>query len=144
MLIESLNNKSEETFHQILERSLNNKFSSRPPKLEISGVLTPVFAVMSGKVFKYKIITDSNEYFLDLGSDLSRVAKKIEWEEVMAKGVLDVETNVFTVERMSLKRSPDESNINSKFGDSNFDIDFYNKTISQIGRLEPELVYLAY
>jgi hypothetical protein len=132
-----------ETFHQLLERSLNNKFSSRPPKVEISGVLAPTYAAMNGKVFRFKIVTDATEYYLHLNSELSLVAKKMEWEDVTAKGTLDLETNVFTAERLTLKHSPDDLQTGYKPSDSNFDLDFYNKTIAQIGRLEPEPSYLA-
>ncbi len=136
-------NQTHETFHQILERSLNNKFNSHPPKLEISGVLTPIHPAMSGQLFRFKIVTDSAEYFLNLNSELSQIAKKMEWEEVTAKGTLDADAIVFTVERMKIRHSPDNIQLGSKFGDSSFDLDFYTRTISQIGRLEPEPGYLA-
>jgi hypothetical protein len=143
MLKESLNNLHQETFHQILERSLNDKFNSRPPKMEISGVLTPVHASVGESGHQFKIVTKSSEYNLKLNSDLLQIAKRILWEEVNAKGVLDVESKIFTVERLSLKYKPDEMGVSAKIGDINFDLDFYSKTISRLGRLEPEPGYFA-
>jgi hypothetical protein len=143
MLTEFKNKKPKETFHQILERSLNNNFNSRPQKLEISGLLTPIHANANGRIFKFKLITDSEEYILNLNGDLYLIAKKVEWEEVTAKGIFIGKTKIFTVEHLILKDSPPDLQISSKISDFNCDLNFYIKTISKFGRLETELESLV-
>ena len=35
-------NQHKETFHDIFQRTLNNKSNSRPPKIELTGILVPL------------------------------------------------------------------------------------------------------
>lgn len=141
MLTENV--RENESFQQILERSLNNKFNSRPPKIEISGTLTPVHTMARGKTYRFKIVSDSAEYLLNLNAELTEAAKKYEWEDVTAKGYLDINGKILTVERLCLNRIPDDLQLNTRIKDSYYDLDFYRKTISQFGYLEPEPGYLA-
>jgi len=143
MLTESFKNQANENCHQILERSLNNKFNPRPPKLHISGVLTPISSFMNGKALRFKIVSDSAEVFLNLSPELSQVAKKIAWEEVTARGTFDFESNIFNVERLSLKNSPGDMPVGFHFSDNHFDLEYYTQTISRSGRIELEPGYLA-
>ncbi len=41
-------NQNRETFHEIFQRTLNNKSSSRPPKFELIGILVPCSKVVHG------------------------------------------------------------------------------------------------
>ena len=142
MLTEAFQDQKNEAFHQILERSMNNRFNSRPPKMEISGVLVPD-STASALRRGFKITTNSNEYRLELSPSLCQLAKKLLWEEVTAKGILDLETKIFAVERLSVRHSLDEMSTGSKVIDPSFDLEFYKKMISRVGRLEPDPGYLA-
>ena len=57
-------NQNRETFHDIFRRTLNNKSGSRPPKIELTGILVPCGKVVQGYKCKFKLETDSKEYFL--------------------------------------------------------------------------------
>lgn len=136
-------NLHRETFHDIFHRTLNNKSNSRPPKIELNGVLIPFNKVIRGQFYEYKLETDSKDYFLTMSSALSEVAHKIEWEVVTVKGVLDIETNVFDVEKISLSKLNDPSRFVDFYGDPYFDVDTYERTIAQRGKLEPAFDDLA-
>lgn len=141
MLTENI--KTQESFQQILERSLNGRFSSRPPKLEISGVLTPIHKAFAGKHFKFKIVTDKTEYILSMNSELYEIAKKLEWEDVTARGYLDSTGKILSVEKLTARHSPDDARFGGSLGDNLFDLEFYRRAISKAGVLEPEPGYLV-
>lgn len=136
-------NKQKETFHDIFQRTLNSKSSSRPPKIELTGILVPCNEVAGGLRFKFKLETDSNEYLLSMSDALSVIAKKAEWEEVTVKGCLNLESNIFEVEKISLAQGSQPFKITPTVGDSYFDIDTYKKLIALRGKIEPAPDYLA-
>lgn len=41
-------NQKQETFHDIFQRTLNSKSSSRPPKIELTGILVPCNELAGG------------------------------------------------------------------------------------------------
>lgn len=132
-----------ESFHQILERSLNSNFGSRPPKMEITGILTPIYASPESHRIGYKIINDFDDYLLYLNSQLYQLAHRAEFEEVTVKGYFDHTKKVFTVEKLILRSRSDESSENIKQVESYFDLDNYRKTISKAGYLEPDYGFMV-
>ena len=53
---------------------------------------------------KFKLETDSKEYFLGMSDAVAFVAKKIEWEEVTVKGFLEPDKGFLEVEKISVAR----------------------------------------
>lgn len=129
-----------ETFHDVFQRALNNK--SRPPKLEITGLLIPCYQEHLCQIFRFKLGTDSTEYLLSMSPKLAQAAKKATWEEVTATGLLDLESNVFTVEKLRLKQAEDPIEIHPTFREPS-EIDTYTRLINQRGKLETSFEYLA-
>lgn len=136
-------NQNGETFHDIFQRYLNNSHHSRSPKIEVTGVLVPFDKVVSGRIYKFKLDSDSKEYTLSMTKNLEAIAKKIEWEEVTVKGIFEPHTNVLKVEKMSVSQASDPIKTALPSDDPYFDAEFYQKTISLRGKLEPEPDYLA-
>lgn len=130
------------TFHEVLQRTLSSKSNSRPPKLELTGLLIPCHKESFGRVFKFKLGTESNEYFLAMNSKLAQVAKNAAWEEVTVRGQLDLESNVFEVEKLTLTQTEEPIQVPTSFKEP-LDIDAYERIISQRGKLEPAIEYLA-
>jgi hypothetical protein len=135
-------NQNKETFHDIFQRTLNNKSGSRPPKIELTGVLTPLGR--SGLAScRYKLETDSKEYLLGLSDPLKRTARKLEWEEVTVRGYLDFDSDVFEVEKMSLTGNHDPFETTVRLPVNHFDLEGLKKAISQKGKLDLAPEYLA-
>lgn len=134
-------NQGKETFYEIFQRTLNNKSSSRPPKIELTGLLVPNHKTLLSDHCKYILETDSKEYFLNMNEANVKIANKMECEEVTVKGYLDLEINVFEVEKISLASEPHR--LLTSFPDTYFDLNEYKRIISQRGKLEPALDYLA-
>jgi hypothetical protein len=144
----SLNNlntggRFKETFQDILNRTLNNKSNSRPPKIELTGILIPCFQEIRGQVYRFKLGTDSNEYFLSMNTGLTQVAKNAAWEEVTVKGYLNLDTQVFDVEKIVLTEADEPYQVPAGMRETYFDLDAYEKIIHQRGKLEPAFDYLA-
>lgn len=131
-----------ESFRDIFQRSLNNKSSSRPPKLELTGLLIPCYQELHGRPFRFKLGTDSNEYLLSMNSNLAQVAKNVAWEEVAVRGYLDLDSNVFEVEKLTLAEAEEPMQMPTNFKDI-FEADAYERIINQRGKLEPAVEYLA-
>lgn len=131
-----------ESFHDIFQRSLNNKSNSRPPKLELTGLLIPCYQELAGRVFRFRLGTESNEYLLSMNTKLAQAAKNAAWEEVTVRGHLDLENNVFDVEKLTLTQTEEPVQIPPNFKE-HFEIDVYERIISQRGKLEPAVEYLA-
>jgi hypothetical protein len=136
-------NKQKETFHDIFQRTLKSKSSSRPSKIELTGILVPCKEIVGGHRFKFKLETESNEYLLSMSDTLSLIAKKAEWEEVTVKGCLSLEGNIFEVEKINIAQHGQPIKITTSVGDSYFDIDTYKKLIALLGIIEPAPDYLA-
>jgi len=132
-----------ETFHDILQRTLKNVSSSRPPKIELTGVLVPCSEVVQGYHCKYKLETDTSEYFLSMSDNLSLIAKKIEWDEVSVKGFLDTNDNLLEVEKISLVQKNESILLNTPPPETYFEFDQYERTIAQRGKLDLAPEYLA-
>lgn len=132
-----------ETFSEIFHYTLNNRSNSRPPKIELRGVLVPCDEILYGRHFAYKLETDSDEYLLMMAEPLISVARKAEWEEVYVKGVIDFEQNTFEVEKISLARLSEPFVSGVGWPVSSFDESLYKKMIEQHGTLEPAADYLA-
>lgn len=75
-------------------------------------------------------------------SKLAQAAKNAAWEEVTVKGQLDLESNVFEVEKLTLNQTEEPIQVPISFKEP-FDIDIYERIINQRGKLEPALEYLA-
>jgi len=134
-------NQSKETFYEIFQRTLNNKSSSRPLKIELTGLLVPNNKNLLGVHCQYILETDSKEYFLNMNEAIIKIAKKLECEEVAVKGYLDLETNILEVEKLSLANEPHR--LLTSFSDAYFDLNEYKRIIAQRGKLEPAFDYLA-
>lgn len=120
----------ENSFYNVLQYSLNSKFSSRPPKMELTGLL-----LRDDNGFKLE--TDSKEYRLSVSGEIGSIAKKLIWEEVTVRGYLDLETNVFEVERIKRSKLSDSNKSVGFWADPYFEIEGYQRAIQQSGKLEP-------
>ena len=146
VFLRSDSTQSKETFQDIFKRALNNKSSSRPPKIELIGVLMPCSQTIQGCHYRFKLDCYSEEYLLDLSDALTLVAKKLEWDEVTVKGYLNIEDRIFEVEKMTLAHaSSPPQKVTATPVESYFDIERYKRAIAlQLnGWLEPEPGYLA-
>ena len=95
-------NHLRETFEDIFQHTLNNISGSRPPKIELTGILAPCNKVIRGYHCRFRLETDSGEYFLSMSDELVSVGKKIEWEEVTVRGYLDPDDGLFEVEKIRI------------------------------------------
>lgn len=136
-------NQNRETFHDIFQRSLNQVSGSRPPKIELTGLLVPFSKVIRGQHCKFKLETDSDEYFLSMNDSLSLIAKKVEWDEVTVKGFLDNDESLFEVEKISLAPSGESVKLSTVLSEPYFDLELYKRTIAQRGKLDLAPDYLA-
>lgn len=136
-------NKQKETFEDIFQRTLNNKSNSRPPKIELTGMLVPCDEVAHGYRFKFKLETESSEYLLRMSDTLVAIAKKVEWEKVSVRGCLNFEDGIFEVEKISLVESSQPFKFMPNVSESYFDIDTYKKLIALRGKIEVAPDYLA-
>lgn len=136
-------NQKRETFYDIFQRTLNNKSSSRPPKIELTGILVPCGEVVQGYQCKFKLETDSNEYFLIMGDPIALVAKRIEWEEVSVRGILDPDDGLFEVEKISLAQRSEPFRLMAGPLEPCFELEHYKRTIVQRGKLDLAPEYLA-
>ena len=133
-----------ETFHDIFQRTLNNKSNSRPSKIELTGILVPLsHSTNQLPPYKFKLETDSKDYFLSMSDELAKAAKKIEWEKVTVKGLLDFEAHVFEVEKISLAQRNDPFDLTTSLADNFFELETYKKIISQKGKLDFDALELA-
>ncbi len=130
------------SFHDIFHHALNNISNSRPPKLELTGLLIPCFRELAGKILRFKLATKYSEYLLSMSPILAKAAKNAEWEEVTVKGHLDLDSNVLHVEKLILTETEEAIQVPSTLKDP-FDIDTYQRIINQQGKLEPAPDYLA-
>jgi hypothetical protein len=130
------------SFHDIFRQALNSKSNSRPPKLELIGLLIPCYQEFHGRTFKFKLGTESNEYLLYMNNKLAQVAKNAAGEEVTVRGHLDLESNVFDVEKLTLTQTEGPIQIPTNFKEP-YEIDAYERIINQRGKLEPAVEYLA-
>lgn len=136
-------NQYRDAFYDVFQQALNNKSNSRPPKIELTGVLIPCNKVFQGIFYKFKLETDSKEYLLSMSKSLTEVAEKIEWDEVTVKGYLDLENHVFETEKISLSRINDPTSLVGFGRDPYFEVESYKRTIEQRGKIEPALDDLA-
>lgn len=90
-----------EAFREIFLQTLNSRSNSRPPKIELRGVLVPCSETSHGRHFDYKLVTDSDEYLLGMNDILIAVARKAEWEEVNVKGSVNFDEDTVEVEKIS-------------------------------------------
>lgn len=132
-----------ETFHDILQHCLNNGDNSRSLKIEVTGILIPFDKFMSGRNYKFKLESESAEYTLSINKALEGVAKKLEWEEVTVKGLVDLYTSILEVEKISLHNTSDPIKNIPPSLDSYIEAEDYQKTISRRGLIEPSLDYLV-
>ncbi|MGZ3691069.1 MAG: hypothetical protein ACXVAX_06185 [Pseudobdellovibrio sp.] len=136
-------NQKRETFHDILQRALNPISGSRPPKIELTGVLVPCSKFTQRQRCEFKLETDSDDYFLRMCDSQTKIAEKMEWDEVTVKGFLDNEENLIEVEKISLVQDSEPVRLHTSLVDSNFEIDDYRRTIEQRGKLDLAPEYLA-
>ena len=108
---------------------------SRPPKIELKGTLVPNSEMAVGSSHKFKLATDSREYFLSMSPALSDLAQKIEWETVTVKGYLDLITKEIEVEKMSLASAIDPPRYGGLLSD---DVEDFRRTIEHEGKIELE------
>ena len=152
MLVERLNNacvptmaiNTERINNGIMfQRILNNKSNSRPPKLEVTGILVPCKKLIGGYWCRFKLVTDSIEYFLRIRGGLVQAAKTAAWEEVTVKGYLDLESDLFDVERIVLVEKDFSQGMSTTVGDRGADLSLFKKAINQFGWIEPAIDGLA-
>lgn len=137
------NSKFTERFHDMLQRALNSKPSSRPPKIEMEGLLIPCHKPVAGHLYRYKLVNELSEYLLLMPDKISRIAKTAEWEKVIVKGQLELGNNIFEVEKITLAEADEPDQIPTFFGEAAYDIEGYEKIISQKGKLETATEYIA-
>ena len=130
-----------DTFRDIFQHSLNNKANSRPPKIELTGILAPCSTIYKGQVYKFKLETDAEGYFLRMSAPLARLAKEIEWHEVTVKGYLDFAGEILEVEKISLSRISEPLEVTARFEEPPLVFDDVQKALAKPGELEPH--YLA-
>lgn len=135
--------KQKETFHDIFQRALNNKSGSRPPKIELTGILVPLPRSSNSNKCKYKIETDKNEYLLRMSDAVSWIAEKLEWQEVTVKGYLDPDEPVFEVEKMAISNRNELYRLSLGPSDLYFELDQYKRSIARKGLLDVAPDYLA-
>lgn len=136
-------NHNGEAFHDIFLRSLSNKSSSRPPKIEVTGVLVPISKIIGGHLYRFKLESNSSEYLLSMNNRLEGIAKKIELEEVTVKGYFNLDSNALEVEKITVSQASDPLKAEFTTDDSYFDTDYYERAIAKRGKLEPAFDYLA-
>lgn len=130
------------SFHDIFRQALNSKSNSRPPKVELTGLLIPCYQELHGRTFRFKLGTESNEYLLSMNNKWAQAAKNAAWEEVTVRGHLDLESNVFDVEKLTLTQAEELVQIPTNFKEP-YEIDAYERIINQRGKIEPAVEYLA-
>ncbi len=138
----SKNSSSSSSFHDIFQHELKSKSNSRPPRLELTGLLIPCYQELDGRILRFKLGIEPNEYLLSMSPALAKAAKNAEWEEVSVKGRLDLDSNVFHVEKLTLTGTEEPMQIPISIKEP-FDIDSYERIINQRGKLEPAVDYLA-
>ena len=131
------------SFHELLQRSLSGQSSSKPPKIEVSGLLVPTLSLISGQVVRFKLETNHREYFLSMNKNLEKIAKRVECEQVTVKGCFDLETQLFEVEKIFISRADSLVGIGSVPEALTWDDNFYKRTIAKFGKLEPAVEHLA-
>lgn len=135
-------NQHKETFRDIFQRTLNHKSGSRPPKIELTGILIPLQKGQQNQC-SFKIETDQNEYLLRMSDAVLLVAKKLEWEEVTVKGYLDLDEGIFEVEKVSLSNRSEPYRLSLGPTDLYFELDQYKKSIARKGIIDVAPDYLA-
>jgi hypothetical protein len=125
-----------ETFHDIFQRKLNSQSGSRPPKIELTGILIPCRKLVQGSECHFQLETDSQEYFLTMKDSLLLVAKRLEWEEVTVKGFLNPADGSVEVEKVSLAGKNEAFRLGVGSMDSYFELDQYKRIIAQRGKLD--------
>lgn len=128
-------NNSNETFRDIFQRTLNDRSNSRPPKVELTGVLIPCREFFHGSQYQFKLETDSKEHYLAIGAPLAKIAKKIVWEEVTVRGHLDLESSVIEVEKISLSETLEPFDAPITFADPYLELDDLKRRIAKQGVL---------
>ncbi len=129
-------NQNRETFHDIVQYKLNSKSGSRPPKIALTGMLVPCGKTVQGHKCKFKLETDSKEYFLSMSDAIALVAKRLEWEEVTVKGFLDPGDALFEVEKICLAQRREPFTPTTGPLDPFFELDQYKRAIAQRGKLD--------
>jgi hypothetical protein len=135
--------QSKNTFRDILKQALNNKSSSRPPKVELEGILIPCYEERLGRTYRFKLGTESSEYFLCFSDVLEKLARKAAWEEVEVKGYFNFDSRVVDVEKINLLDLGDAIDVPSVPREPSSDLDAYKRIIDMRGKLEPALDYMA-
>lgn len=133
---------SEEAFHDVFQRALNDRSSSRPPKVEVAGILVPVGHLSSGRRYRYRLESDLGEFTLKMSAALEFLARRVEWEEVTVKGYLESDCNVIEVEKLKANKTNDLLKPYSSH-EAYLDADFFAKSIAQFGKLEPALDFIG-
>lgn len=134
--------QKKETFHDLFQRTLNKKSNSRPPKIELTGILIPLQNSQQNDL-NFKIETDQDEYLLRIGGANLAIAKKLEWEEVTVKGYLDPDEDVFEVERILISNRNEPYRLSLGPNDLYFEIDQYKKSISRQGTVDIAPEFMA-
>lgn len=134
--------QNRETFYDIFQRTLNNKSNSRPPKIELTGILIPL-PEQSQQGCEFKIETDHSEYLLRMSDSTKTIAKRLAWEEVVVKGYFDIDEEIFEVEKISQSNSSEPLRLSLGPMDLQFEIEHYKRTITKKGKLDVAAEYLA-
>lgn len=136
-------NDYKEKFRDIFQWTLNNKSNSRPPKIELTGILKPLPKSGHQPHYNFKLETDQNEYFLRMGGVMVVNAKKLEWEEVTVKGYLDPDEGVFEVEKISLSKRSLTNRLSLGPTDLYSELDLYKRSIARKGVIDIAPEYVA-
>ena len=132
-----------ESFQDILKWNLNSKSNPRSSRLELTGILIPCFQEYKGRIFRFKLGTQTEEYLLSMSIQLYQVARKASWDEVLVRGYLNLVDKTFEVEKIIISQSDDPAYSSTPFRENSFDVDDYAKLIQQKGKIEPSMDDLA-
>ncbi len=111
---------------------------SKPPKIELKGILVPNPHSSLGHDFKFKLATDSREYLLSMSPALAKMAKKIEWEDVAVKGYVDLIAKEIEVEKISVTSASDPPKYGGLLNEFSNDIEKIKRVIEHEGKIETE------
>jgi hypothetical protein len=136
-------NQYKETFHEVFQRALIKNSSSRPPKVELRGVLVPLPRLTDQPGIRFKLETNQNEYPLRMTGATLAMANKLEWEEVVVKGYLDPDEFTFAMEKISLVNRDEPYRLPLGPNDLYLELDCFRKSVSQRGVVEVEPDFLA-
>lgn len=126
------------TFRDLLQQALARNSNIQPQKIEVSGLLIPCWHEIDNQIFRFKIGTDTGEFFLRLNNPLVEMAKMASWDEVTITGYVDLETRVIEVDKLYFLNSNGTTPAHPVGLDSTLEVETYKKVFDRHGMLQQE------